>query len=126
MTKLDGRSAWILLTVLALTAVVGFEQGLVRALAAAKDAGPAAAADPGREPVPSAQPLASAPLDEAQVRLIARQEAEAALARSRPKKPAPAESDATADPSTDPQPLTLPPVSAPTPSPAQPAASPQG
>ena len=126
MTKLDGRAAWILLTVLALTAVVGFEQGLVRALSAAKDAGPAASADPNREPVPSAQPLASAPLDEAQVRVIARQEAEAALARSRPKKAAPVESDTAADISASPPPLAVPPIASPGPPSTPSAPPPQG
>ena len=126
MANLDGRAAWILLTVLALTAVVGFEQGLVRALAAAKDAGPAAAADPNREPVPSAQPLASAPLDEAQVRTIARQEAEAALARSRPKKAAPVESDDAGDAGDAAAPMPAPPVAGPPPASPSPAAQPQG
>ncbi len=126
MSKLDGRAAWILLTVLALTAVIGFEQGLVRALAAAKDAGPAATSDASREPVPSAQPLASAPLDEAQVRQIARQEAEAALARAKPKKAAPAETDDAGDPAASPPPLAVPPVSAPAPASSAPAAAPQG
>ncbi len=121
MAKLDGRAAWILLTVLALTAVLGFEQGLVRALSVAKDAGPAAA-DPNREPVPSAQPLASAPLDEAQVRQIARQEAEAALARAKPKKAAPVDTDDAADGADAPTPLAAPPVSAP--APASPAGTP--
>ena len=126
MTTLDGRAAWILLTVLALTAVVGFEQGLVRALSAAKDAGPAASADPNREPVPNAQPLASAPLDEAQVRVIARQEAEAALARSKPKKAAPAESDDAGDVSASPPPLAVPPIASPSPASAPSAPAPQG
>lgn len=125
MANLDGRAAWILLTVLALTAVVGFEQGLVRALSAARDAGPAAAADASREPVPSAQPLASAPLDEAQVRQIARQEAEAALSRAKPRKAAPVEADDANEGPASPPPLAVPPVAAP--SPASPAAGgPQG
>lgn len=79
MAILDRRAAWLLFGVLALTALVGFSQGLVRALGAPRPEAAAAGVDPVRDPVPNASPLTGPVLDEARIRQIAREEASAAL-----------------------------------------------
>ena len=117
MSNLDRRSAWILLAVLALVAVIGLEQGVIHGLAAVRTDAAAQTADQAeREPVPRAVPLSTPSLDEPTVRRIAREEAEAAIVRSRPKKAAPAPDTTPDDAASDaaaPPPQASPPSSTP-------------
>ncbi len=123
------RLAWIVLAILACVALIGFGQGLFRVLGAAP-ARPAA--QDGAAPLDTtgvrAREASALPLlDEARVRQIAREEAEAALARARPHKPraaAPSADDAAApsDPNGAPAP---PPLATPPAAPADPPFNPQ-
>ena len=98
------KLAWLVLAIVACVAAIGFEQGLKSALAAPRAALPgetaAGAAAAGVAPRIAGAPE---PLDEARVHEIAREEADAAIARAKPapKKPkiAPVEDpeDAAAD-----------------------------
>ena len=123
------RLAWIVLAILACVALIGFGQGLFRVLGAAsatrtaQDAAAPLSTTGVRAREASALPL----LDEARVRQIAREEAEAALARVRPRKPRAAqptsEDDAAAsDPAGAPVP---PPLATPPAAPADPPFNPQ-
>lgn len=122
MANLDRRAAWLLVAVLAMVAVVGFGQGLARALNAPRPEQAAAGVDPSRDPVPNASPLTGPVLDEARVRQIAREEASAALGAARKKaapKPAEVDPDAAAPMTTvpsipvTPAPTLPPPAAAP-------------
>lgn len=116
MAILDRRAAWLLFGVLALTALVGFSQGLARALSSPRPESAAVGVDPVRDPVPNASPLSAPVLDEARIRQIAREEATAALgapARKKAAAPKPEEQDedAAAPMSTSGAPATAAPAS---------------
>ena len=82
----ERKLAWIVLAILACVALIGFGQGLLHALAAtprtgAVEGGGAVVAPLGVAPRDAGAAL---PLDEARVHEIAREEADAAIARARP------------------------------------------
>lgn len=81
----ERKLAWIVLAILLCVAVIGFDQGLKSALAAPRSALPgetaAGVAATGAVPREAGAP---ALLDEARVHEIAREEADAALARAKP------------------------------------------
>ena len=116
MARLDMRAARLLAVVLALTALIGFGQGLTQVMRAPRPEQVAAGVDPSRDPVPNAAALTGPVLDEARVRQIAREEASAALGARRKAAPAPkddaddGDDDAPARPS-----LSEPPAAAPAP-----------
>ena len=85
MARLDTQAARLLAGVLALTALIGFGQGLAQALRAPRPEQVAAGVDPSRDPVPNAAALTGPALDEARVRQVAREEASAALGATRRK-----------------------------------------
>lgn len=124
MAARSSPSVRYLVVVLALVAVCGFAQGVVHALNAPRTETAAAGDDPGRDPVPLAKPLAAGVvLDEARVRQIAREEADAAMTRARPKKAVVKDDDeATAD--TDASTPAVKPVTAKPADPAIPAPPP--
>ncbi len=115
MARLSARSAQLLAVVLALTALIGFGQGLAQALKAPRPEQVSAGVDPSRDPVPNASALTGPALDEARVRQIAREEATAALGVTH-KKPAPAKADTASDddtPASTGRPAATPEASAP-------------
>ena len=123
---MPSRTATFILIALALVAVIGFGQGLSHAFTAPRpEEALQSVGDPARDPVPLAKAMTGPVLDEARVRQIAREEADAALARSRPKKAAPKEEDvddrdAAAPMSAAPKPVEPAPASAPSTPPASP------
>ena len=128
MARLDTRAAGLLAAVLALTALIGFGQGLAQALRAPRPEQVAAGVDPMRDPVPNASALTGPAMDEARIRQIAREEAVAAVGATH-KKAAPAAkadddaADDSAPASTSSPPEPAAPAAAP---PAAPAAAPPG
>lgn len=93
MARLDTGAARILAVVLALTALIGFGQGLAQAMRAPRAEQVTAGVDPSRDPVPNASALAGPVLDEARVRQIAREEASAALGARKKTAAAPKADD---------------------------------
>ena len=129
MTTLDRRAAWILVAALGLVALIGFGQGLKRALDAPRPAQVSAGVDPVRDPVPNASPLSTGPvLDEARVRQIAREEAGVLIAPRRKAAvaaaPEPDSADAAAPMTTTPAPPSTGPATPSTPPSPTPAAPP--
>lgn len=120
MARLDTRAARLLAVVLALTALIGFGQGLAQAMRAPRPEQVAAGVDPSRDPVPNAAALTGPVLDEARVRQIAREEASAALGARKKAAPSPkddadnGDDDAAAKPSAS-EPSGSPPAAAPAP-----------
>ena len=107
----DRKLAWIVLAILACVALIGFGQGLLHALAAAPRPiaaeGGALAAPLGVAPRDAREAL---PLDEARVHEIAREEADAAIARARPAARKARVPEPEADDSDGPTPPAGPPV----------------
>ena len=124
MARLDNGAVRLLAVVLALTALVGFGQGLGQAMRAPRPEQVAAGVDPSRDPVPNAAALSGPVLDEARVRQIAREEASAALGARRKAAAAPkAEADDGGDDDAAARPAAAEPP-APAPAPAQAPATP--
>lgn len=123
------RLAWIVLAILACVALIGFGQGLFHALGAAPARSPAqdGAAPLSTTGVRAREASALPLLDEARVRQIAREEAEAALGRARPRKPRAVQpSDADDAASSDPAGAPIPaPLATPPAAPADPPFNPQ-
>lgn len=119
MARLDHRTARLLAVVLALTAAIGFGQGLAQALRAPRPEQVSAGVDPSRDPVPNAAALTGPGLDEARVRQIAREEAAAALGVRKKAAPAPKADadDGDADAPSKPD-ASEPPAAPPAPAPA--------
>ena len=89
----ERKLAWIVLAILACTALIGFGNGLRSALAAPRTSLPGETA--GASLAPGAAPReagSAATLDEARVHEIAREEADAALSRVKPAAPRETES----------------------------------
>ncbi len=82
----DRRLAWLVLAILVSVALIGFSRGLVQALTGARAAqgGDAAATLLSTSRAAPRDASSPAPLDEARVHEIAREEADAALARAKP------------------------------------------
>lgn len=124
----ERKLAWIVLAILVCVALIGFDQGLKAALAAPRATLPgetAGAVVAGALPREAGAP---APLDEARVHEIAREEADAALVRAKPAprkvRVAPVEDPADSKDDDD----TPPPSAAPAPPQEPPSApaQPQG
>lgn len=118
MARLDSGAARLLAIVLALTALIGFGQGLAQALRAPRPEQVSAGVDPSRDPVPNAHALAGPVLDEARVRQIAREEASAAFGAARKKAAAPKPStdeDAASDDARPAAPVAVTPPATPPP-----------
>jgi hypothetical protein len=81
----DRRLAWLVLAILACVALIGFGRGLSQALSArAPQPGESSALLASPSSVQPRDASSPAPLDEARVHEIAREEADAALTRARP------------------------------------------
>ena len=125
----ERKLAWIVLAILVCVALIGFDQGLKSALAAPRAALPGetgAAAVAGALPREAGTP---APLDEARVHEIAREEADAALVRAKPAprkvRVAPVEDPADSKDDDDTPPPAAAPAAPPQDAPSAPA-PPQG
>ena len=122
----DRKLAWLVLAILACVALIGFTHGLKGALAGPRILpGETAGAVATAAGAPARDAATGLPLDEARVHEIAREEADAALARARPaapRRPRPAAQD-DADDADEPQAAA--PVTPLTPPVATPPAAPQ-
>ncbi len=98
----ERKLAWIVLAILACTAVIGFGNGLRSALASPRTSlpGETAAAVLATGAAPRDATAATA-LDEARVHEIAREEADAAVARAKPAAPRKPKSTPVESPASD-------------------------
>ncbi len=109
--------------ILILAAVLGLYFGISRSLTPVNGASDESAPIvPAVTAVSSAKPILAPIMDEAEVRRLAREEAQALMAKSAPKKAAADDDDADTTPSEDLTPVTP----AMPPAPSKPATSPQG